>query len=385
MTDAEIEYDMEVKTGVLPPQSAPVDFTGDKMQINGKDIAVAEGDGVKGKIGVLIFATFGGMKVPKEEVDAWWAGQDAVPMEIKPVPPGRLDAYKAVCAADNTDIWFQVDQAAAEEFEKLYGQRVRVDYLSLPTKDGRNEYVLCRRIWVVDAQQGQAGEVELSPEHPKIARLKLDMGADHIIAIPFPGFENSPMVQEIERVANEEYQKEKKVVSGQRHRGALYRLVEMTGGVGFGYGVGTYFVPNEGERSLKGYKTYLTDVARKYGITGHTTDIRVMPVVDTEEMRDDIARDVAREVSQRYNDLLNSTLAYLEEKKDVIDEKQLARIDRAVEERLRQASELKILKGNYEKLLSKKISIKIAKQNLPENASGRTKALLAQMAEMVEE
>lgn len=384
-----IEYASSVNVEQAPPE--PVKFEeNEKLKVNGKGVAVAQGDGVKGEIGVLLFATFGDMKVPQAKTFEWFTNQIDVRQSVMPKAPEKMDAYKNVCAADNTDIWFKVDEAAAEEFERMYGQKVRVEYLSLPTKDGKNEYVLCRRIWVIEPRNIGANlmgdeTVEITPEHPKIARLKFDMAGDRVVVVPFPDFENSPMIPEIEKIANEEYQREKTVISGSRHRGSLHRLVEATGGVAFGFGGGCFFVPSEAEAEIKAFKRYLTEVARNYGITGHTTDIRVMPVVDTEEMRDDIARDVAREVSAKYNELLGTTLAYLEEKKDVIAPKDLARVERAMAERLGQAERLKIMKERYEGLLGKKIRITMAKLDLPPNVSGRTKALLGQMAKLVDE
>lgn len=341
-------------------------------------IAVASSNETQGKIGVLAFFTFGSMEVPSKVVKQWWDGQVVLSEWLKPSDATRSDAYSNTCSAENVQIWDNIDQKAIEEYEKMFpGRKVRVEYITLPTKDGNNDYILIRRIWIaVDEKQGD--EQRIAPEHPKVARLHYNSKTDKIDVTPFDEYKESGIIGEVRRVANEEYRRQRKIVNRTHHAQAFRRLVYSVFGCAFGYGQGCVFIPNDGEEVLDKFAEYINQVANKHGTTTHASRIRVVPAIDTEQMRKDVAEDVAREVQKQYEDLLEDTLAYLRRQGEV-DEKKQEKIELVLADRLASVERMKVMKEQYERALEMKIAIHQAKLSVPENIGGRVKALLQQM------
>lgn len=344
---------------------------------NTDKIAVKRGS-TDGKIGVLASWSFGAIEVPSDVIDAFWDKQNVLDDYIKPKAPSPGDAYMNTCSAENIAIWDEIDEDSIDRFEKKYGQKVRVQYITLPTKDKSNEYILARRIWVLSDD-----ETEITPEHPNVARLKFDNQNDRIDVVPFPAFAKSKVIEVISKIANDEYQRQKKVVNGTRHRQAMYRLISDVNGVPYGYGQGTAFIPNKGEERLRVFKDYIVNVANAYGTTSHRCGFMTTTVIDSEEERKNIAESVKNDVQKQYDKLLDDTVKLIANKTGELTDRAQASIEKRIEERMGEVGRLNALKEDYEKILGEKITIERMAVTLPDNVSGRVGAMIMQMAESV--
>jgi hypothetical protein len=340
-----------------------------------RKLAVKKG-AKEGIIGVLASWTFGSVEVPTEEIDRFWNDQSVLQDWLKPTAPSAPDAYANACSQDNVGIWKGMDEEAINKAEKDYGVKVRTEYLTLPTKDGSNEYILTRRLWVLDEE-----EQEVTPEHPNIARLKYNNQTDKVEVIPFPDFKASKIVKVIEKIANDEYQRQKKVVNGTRHRQAMYRLINEVGGVPYGYGQGMAFIPNTGMEKLAMFQKYAQEVAGQYSTTGHRCGFMLTTVVDADEERKNIAESVRNEVQKRYDSLLEDTTKYLMNQKADLSGKRLEAVEKRIEQRVEESNRIGILKEQYEQMLGIKIQVERQVINIPDNMSGRAAAMVMQMSE----
>lgn len=345
--------------------------------MNADKITVKRGT-TDGKVGVLASWSFGAIEVPIDVIDAFWDKQNVLDDYLKPKAPSAGDAYMNTCSAENIAIWNEIDEDTVTNFEKKYGQKVRVQYITLPTKDRSNEYILARRIWVLSED-----ETEITPEHPNVARLKFDNQNDRIEVVPFPAFAKSKVVEVITKIANDEYQRQKKVVNGTRHRQAMYRLISEVNGVPYGYGQGTAFIPNKGEDKLRMFRDYVVNVANGYGTTAHRCGFMTTTVIDSDEERRNIAESVKNEVQKQYDKLLDDTVKLLANKTGELSDKAQASIEKRIEERMADVGRLNAMKEDYEKILGEKIVIEQLAVTLPDNVSGRVSAMVMQMAESV--
>jgi len=350
------------ETDVLPKGTLP----------DGRVLASVEGRGAAGQIGVLCHYSFGAMAVPYEMVEAYWLLQIDAFEDYKPKKATQKDAFMCSCSQENVGIWYSLDKSLIEEYEKATGTKVRVEYQSMPTKDGKNEYVLARRIWVVDADE------EITPSQPNVARLKLDRAGDRVEVVPFDDYKSTAIMQDIEKLINVEYQRQKDIVNRNKHAQAFYRMQEDVGMVPFGFSGGCVFVPMDAVETVATFARYIKTVAVNFRETGHLTGMLVQPVYNEQEMKDEVIRNVQLKVENQYNDLLEETLAYLE-KQEAGDDKALQRIEEAISLKVERAGRLGDLKEKYEQLLQTKINISTAKRELPTQVGGRVVAALEQL------
>lgn len=359
-------------------------------RIRGKTLAVVKGR-EEGKIGILLFFSFGSMEVPVEETAKFWKGQELLDEWLKPNEPTASDAFMLTCSQENVAIWEKIDSDTIEEYEKLTGDKVRVEYVSLPTRDGNNEYILIRRVWVVEKTKKKKGKKvieeetkrEISPEHNRVARLKYSKDSDEVVVVPFPEYKNTDIVEAIQKVANEEFRHQKKVINRTKHAQAFYRLVREVGGVPFGYGGGVVFVPPDGVKKVEMFRKYITTVASKYRTTSHLTGMFKNDVFDEGDIKKEIARCVAQEVSDQYKKVLESTLEYIQKQEWPSDPEKRTKAETRVEEilnsKIEEAGRIGVLKEKYEQLLDSKIRVERAKMEIPTNVEGRVLAALKKL------
>ena len=353
-----------------------------KATAGGRQIAVSSDKDQAGIIGSLVFYTFGSMDVPLADVEAWWKKQVILDESVAPRKTTPSDAFMLTCSAENIEVWKKLDEENIKQFEQLYpGKNARVEFVALPAKDGTNDYVLIRRVWLQEDKTTK----DLTPEHPILARLKFNAVDDCIDVVPGEKYNDVETVRQIYSVANAEYKRQKTHVNRAHHVQAFRRLIEYEGGCAFGYGSGCMFVPVQGERRLNAFAQYVEEVVQNYSKTSHTTNIRLVPALDSEKMRKDIAEDVTREVQSAYDKLLDSTLEYARKAPtEGLTEAQEKRIQGSIESRLTDVEKLNGLRKRYEALLERKIVVKQAKSVLPEELSGRAKAAIRQMSKLLE-
>jgi hypothetical protein len=356
------------------------------MKANGKTIAICEGRDGKGQIGILVHYSFGSMEVPVALTERFWKEQSVLVDGLKPNIPSPTDAFQNTCSQENIEVWFEVDAEAVAEWEKTMAEKVRVEYISMPTKVGKNEYILARRIWV--ATKDTKGEVDVTPAQPNVCRLKLDTKADRIEVVPFEDYKPSGIIQAIEKVANDEYKRQKGIINRNKHAQAFYRTLKDIGAVSFGFNSGCVFVPLDSIEKIKMFAKYI-NLAKAYGTTGHITGMLSTPCYAEEDIKAEIARNVRLEVEKEYERLLNETLTYLLKQKQETDPdkavKQDMRIEEAMRFRYEEAGRLGILKEQYENLLETKIEVKKMKLDLPPNVDGRVYAAIQRLEKMVNE
>jgi hypothetical protein len=352
-----------------------------KATAGGRQIAVSSDKDQAGIIGSLVFYTFGSMDVPLTAIEEWWKKQDILDASVAPKKTTPLDAFMLTCSPENIEVWNKLDEDYIKQFETLYpGKQVRMEFVALPTKDGSNEYILIRRVWMQEDKTTK----DLTPEHPILARLKFNAVEDCIDVVPGEKFDEE-MARQIFNVANEEYKRQKTHVNRAHHVQAFRRLIEYEGGCAFGYGSGCMFVPVQGEKRLNAFAQYVEEVASRYTTTDHTTHIRLVPALDNEKMRQDIAEDITREVQGAYDKLLDQTLEFARKgTKEGLTEAQEKRIVSSIESRLTDVEKLNGMRKRYEALLERKIVVKQAKAMLPEELSGRAKAAIRQMSKLLE-
>jgi len=343
-----------------------------KQKVDGKEIAIMDGSG--GKIGVVLLFAIGSCEVPIGEITGWTLNQKELTLEDMPNPPSKYDAFQCACSQENSRIWNALSEKKLIALENLPGERLNTTYITLPSKRSKDEYILERRVWTKD------GEV-VTPNHPNVARLEYIGGDDAGVAVTmFDGFKDWELQHAIEEILTKEFERQQKIVNGARHRQALYRLIERNNGVHFLGGMSTWFVPLAGVKQVEAFQDYLNNVAAKYKTTSYPTEMRILDVIDSAKMRNDIANDVAREVQNRYEKLLDDTQSYLEKmanKEKVNPEK----MERALESRLAQVEKMQGLRAEYEKMLNMKINIEKKPLDSVVQVGGRAKAILMSIQE----
>ena len=341
-----------------------------KQRVNNKEISVMGG---KGKIGVVLMFAVGHCEVPLKEADRWLKGQKVLQEEDMPNKPSDYDAFSCACSQDNTVIWNTLNDKKLVALENLAGERISTIYITLPSKSGKGEYILERRVWTKD------GTV-VAPQHPNVAKLIYDPKDGDVSVDMFDGFKDWEVREAIEEILRTEFERQKGIINGTRHRQALYKLIERNSGIHFIGGMSTWFVPRSAEPKIEAFQDYLNTVAAMYKTTAYPTEMRVLDVVDTEQMRGDIARDVAREVQVQYEKLLDETQSYLERvgKKENINEKKL---EDSLLTRLRQVERMQGLREEYERMLDRKITIERKQLDSTVTVDGRAKAILLKIQE----
>ncbi|MCK9601939.1 MAG: hypothetical protein M0R06_23035 [Sphaerochaeta sp.] len=343
-----------------------------KQKVDGKEIAVMEGSG--GRIGVVLLFAVGSCEVPIGEITGWVLNQKELTLEDMPNPPSRYDAFQCTCSQENSSIWNALSEKKLVALENLPGERLNTSYITLPSKRSKDEYILERRVWTRD------GEV-VAPSHPNVARLQYLGGDDAGVAVVmFDDFKDWELQQAIEEIFTREFIRQQSIVNGTRHRQALYRLIERNNGVHFLGGMSTWFVPLAGVKQVEAFQDYLNTVAAKYKTTSYPTEMRVIDAIDNTKMRNDIASDVAREVQNRYEKLLDDTQSYLEKmanKENVNPDK----MERALASRLAQVEKMQGLRAEYEKMLNMKINIEKKPLDSVVQVDGRAKAILLSIQE----
>jgi len=343
-----------------------------KQKVGGNEIAVMEGSG--GRIGVVLLFAVGSCEVPVGEITGWTLNQKELTLEDMPNPPSKYDAFQCACSQENSGIWNALSEKKLVALENLPGERLNTTYITLPSKRSKDEYILERRVWTRD------GEV-VAPSHPNVARLEYLGGDGAGVAVTmFDDFKDWELQQAIEEILTKEFERQQSIVNGTRHRQALYRLIERNQGVHFLGGMSTWFVPIAGIRQVEAFQEYLNNVAAKYKTTSYPTEMRVLDVIDNTKMRNEIASDVAREVQNRYEKLLDDTQSYLEKmanKEKVNPEK----MERALASRLAQVEKMQGLRAEYEKMLNMKINIEKKPLDSVVQVDGRAKAILLSIQE----
>jgi hypothetical protein len=339
-----------------------------KQKVEGKEISVMGG---KGKIGVVLMFAVGSCEVPAKEIKAWVKSQKVLAEEDLPNEPSKFDAFQCACSMENTRIWEKLNDKKLVALENLPGERMSTMYVTLPSKSGKGEYILERRVWTKD------GTV-VSPQHPNVAKLMFD-GQDVSVEM-FDGFRDWELQEAIEDILKAEYERQQDIVNGTRHRQALYKLIERHRGIHFIGGMSTWFVPQSAEVQIEAFQDYLNTVASKHKTTAYPTEMRVLDVVDTEQMRQDVARDVAREVQVKYEKILDETQSYLEKvnNKEKVNEKKM---EESLISRLKQVEKMQLLKEDYERMLERKIVIEKKQLQTVVPLEGRAKAILLQIQE----
>lgn len=352
-------------------------------QVKGKTINVAGGKETE-RLGYVVLFTVGSVEVPFAVIKEWWEGQELLTAKQMPRKPTPIDAFRNTCSQENIQIWAGVDaQQLAEnaEFFQEKGVEVRTEYITIPNPNNRDEYILERRVWVQPTDSEEARMVV--PEHPNIARLRYNNQKDEITTVPFENYVGSDVLIDIDRVANEEFKRQKDIVNGTRHRNLIRDVIEDCGGIHLLGSGGTYFIPADGYPKLEMLARYFEEVAGKaeYATTGHRCDIMTLDAYDDEKMRKRIQKDVEDQVSAQYAALLDDTLAYLEKNEAKTEEKDLVFIQKSMDARLANAAKIGALKEQYENLLGTKIVLTQAALKAPKNLTGRQLAMMEQMKE----
>jgi hypothetical protein len=350
-------------------------------QVKGKTINVAGGKETE-RLGYVVLFTVGSVEVPHAEIKEWWAKQDVLSEAQMPRKPTAIDAFRNTCSMENINIWERVDADLIKENEAYFkekGTQVRVEYLTTPNPNNRDEYVVTRRVWIQPVGNEDAKMVV--PEYPNVVRLRYDNQKDEIDTIPFENYIGSDVVVDIDRVANEEFQRQKTIVNGTRHRNLIRNVIEECGGIHLLGSGGTYFLPADGYAKLEKLDQYFDEVVsrKEYATTGHRCDIMTLDAFDDEKMRQRIEDDVASEVTAQYNALLDDTLEYLEKNAAKESDKEQAIIQRSLDARLKNAERIGILKDKYERMLGVKITVEQAVRDAPKNMTGRAAAVMLQM------
>lgn len=348
-------------------------------QVKGKTLNVSGGKESE-RLGYVVLFTVGSVEVPHDEIKEWWKTQNVLFPEWMPKKATAFAAFQNTCSTENISLWQKVDAQVMEENKEFYkekGVQVRTEYLVVRNPQNKDEYIFTRRVWMASTNKGEDAK-EVTPEYPNIARLQFDNVNDQIVTEAFPNYKGSDVIIDIDRVANEEYQRQKKIVNGNRHRALIREVIESCGGIHMMGSGGTYFIPADGYDRLEKLSEYLDEVVSNYTTTGYKTAIMTLDAFDDKKMRARIQQDVETEVSKLYDELLDDTLVYLEDNAAKDSEKDQERITKALETRLASAGRIGALKGRYEALLGAKITVKKAMANAPE-MTGRAKAVLSQM------
>lgn len=348
-----------------------------KQTANGREVTAVDGE--RGRIGVILLFAFGACEVPVKEMHKWLENQKVLTEEDMPNPPSDYSAFQCACSETNVGIWEGLSDKWVAEFEKQYkGTKVQMQYLTLPSPKKKDEYILERRIWLQDAKSA------MTPEHPNVARLIFIEENDEIEIEMFPDFDDDDdsMHNKILKTINKEYQRQKGILSDVRHRQALYKILKDVSAVKFLGGMSTYFVPEDGLPKVEAFKDYINVIVRQYKQSYYPTAMRSIDVVDSEEMRANIASDVAMQVKAAYDKLLDDTLKYLKTQEDKKDtEKQQKNVEEAMEYRLKEVGKMNALKGQYEGLLERRIEVEKISFEGTVKVTGRAKALLDEMLE----
>jgi len=365
------------------------------------DLAVKQGGDGRGAIGQIVLVSFGDLAVPVEKMTDHWE-RSGMPETWMPEIPTPLEAFQTACSDENAHIWDALSASNAdmiEQWTRLYGGKVSIRYITLPTKGKKGEYILEQRVWVT---AGEGEEKRITPQHPNIARLVFNKDADKVDVVAFPEFQGDPLLLNVEGVINEEYEYQKVIVSGRRHTRVLREVImEDLNAVSLMGKGGVWFVPEDGREELDKFYIYLTEVAAQYKLTKFPTDMIGHNVYLDKDIQRRVAEDVRLEIEDRWEKLNDDLFKLLN--RDVADERRRAeieameakdeadaariakmfeeldrrkdRVEAMIERKREEVQRMGRKIEDYEKLLVTKIKVERVSRTIPEGADGRAKML----------
>jgi len=111
---------------------------------------------------------------------------------------------------------------------------------------------------------------------------------------------------------------------------------------------GVTFVPQDGLAKVEAFNKLL-QALDQYRVTSWELGMRSVAVWDTDEVRQDLMKDVQEEVNRKLDEI--ATWAA----QDVLDSKDAKRVEKTMERRIKQAAKVMGVKQSYEDLLRAKL------------------------------
>jgi hypothetical protein len=249
-------------------------------------------------LGYMAGFTVGASAVPNKVVDEFWEEHN-LPANTKPNVAHPLDAFARACQTLKKDEVRQVEKGQVQCSWNVNGLDART-------------YMITRRILIED----EKGKRDLGWQN--IARCVLEgegEAKNFKIAIKPEGNQKGlkTICEGIQKEVRAIYQTYMENVMDKQIRDALRNTIYRANGIGFTMGRGgAWFVPLHAQSILEGWREFARLVNNQYTLGGYPVSIRLIPLADADEYKEMVAEDVQREVHDRMEGLLNSTLEALE-------------------------------------------------------------------------
>lgn len=338
-------------------------------RVAGREIAVLNGT----KLGVPLLGyvcnyTVRQGEIPLKEVNRLW-GELEIPEWSKPNTPRERDVFKNACR--------ELERVDYED-RHPWGP-VRLVYET--DKLTPDEYVLTEKVFAHDDEKG-----ENLLEHNKLIRLKYNEKLKERITVS--KYERSSNItpdkaREYQKCARESFERLINRNTSDQIRVALRNTFLHVHGIQWGSTAAVYFVPLDAQDLIAKWREFLKEFTEHFGTDGrYSSQIRALPYVDSDEHRNYIQEDIAKQTEARFQALLSKTRRQLETQNPENFEEML-------QGKLKEKNKIQKEREYYEKLLGTKIDIyfnQLEKNDIKDRGKkeldGRVQALVDQLNEM---
>jgi hypothetical protein len=250
-------------------------------------------------LGYIAGTTVGASQIPNDVVLDFFRKRN-MPEHMIPKVAKPLDAFSRACQTLKRD-----------EVKVIEKGQVQCSW-NINNLDART-YMITRRILIQD----ENGKRDLGWQN--IARCVLegegnDPKANKIVIQPVGEQKGQKTLCEaIQKEVREVYQTYLDNIMDKQVRDALRNTIYAVNGIGFTMGRGgAYFIPIQAQSIIEVWRDFASMVNARYTLGGFPVAIRLIPLADVDEYREMVIEDVQKEVGERMEALLKSTLDALE-------------------------------------------------------------------------
>lgn len=369
------------------PQKVELEGDGIRGQ---KVMAVVKKDGQVGIVGFMVVYKVGNVAVPNLDIENYWNAYE-IDQDLKPKPCRYKDAFKNACASlEQIEVKQIIKSGSGGKGATV--QNIKTYWVATPLGSAGHEYMLTQKIVELIHKKDGTEEHELA--HNNVCIVKLVEETKEI-----PGKregvvkktvntrievnsrlankkENNALIENINQRMTDQMDFYLKNTTDKKLRDAIRETIRRKHGIPFtSSSGGTWFVPVGSEKPIAQYKQFFKYISENYSTTG--LQVLAIPLIDAEDTKEQIEKDIQAEVKQRLEREFEKTLRQLESTDQ-------SKIEEVLEAKLKEHGKTVELLDKYKGLLQRSINVELEYADFDNvkargELSGRAKALLRRL------